>query len=164
MVTLQKSLFLYEWYQLVSAKSVARSCTKMFLSYQKRHQLLWTQFCYQEDEFRRSPFVFVFFLFTVERLYQCLAFIHQPEPTYFISLSQVSPREEINKHGLNQPFGNIVQNKVLKSLQKDFSGCVYKKPMVCVFFFFFIISLAFLTFCLFVCFLLIVFCFKNDKF
>lgn len=31
--------------------------------------------CYQEDEFSRSH------LFTVERLYQCLAFIYQPEPT-----------------------------------------------------------------------------------
>lgn len=70
-------------------------------------------------------------IFTVERLYQCLAFIHQPEPTYFISLSQVSPREEINKHGFNQPFGNIVQIKVLKSIQKDFSGYIYKKNRCC---------------------------------
>lgn len=32
---------------------------------------------------------------------------------YFLITS--SPREEINKHGFNQPFGNIVQIKVLKS-------------------------------------------------
>lgn len=76
-------------------------------------------------------------IFTVERLYQCLAFIYQPEPTSFVSLLQVSPREEINKHGFNQPFGNIVQIKVLKSIQKDFSGyiVIYIKKTEAVFFF-----------------------------
>ena len=34
-------------------------------------------------------------IFTVERLYQCLAFIYQPEPTLFISLSQVAQERKL---------------------------------------------------------------------
>lgn len=54
----------------------------------------------------------------------------QPELTrFFFSLPQVSPKEEINKHGFNQPFGLIVQIKVLKSIQK-ISVVIYKKRML----------------------------------
>lgn len=84
------------------------------------------------------------FFLTVERLYQCLAFIYQPEPTYFISLSQVAQERKLINIASKEPFGNIVQIKVLKSIQKDFSGYIYIKTTNAVFFFsHFCFSLAF---------------------
>lgn len=39
-------------------------------------------------------------IFTVERLHQWLAFIYQPEPTYFISLSQVAQERKLTNMAL----------------------------------------------------------------
>lgn len=79
---------------------------------------------------------FFSYSFTVERLYQCLAFIYQPEPTLFISLSQVAQEKKSTNMASNS---HLVIYSANQSTQMYTKGVQWvKKQMLCLFFFSFL--------------------------